>query len=411
MRRHIDRRPVRNSLSGGSHAPAFAAAGMPAAAFLLAAVLMGAGGCVSTPPGQPRYRTGALPFPGLFSLYETADPLQLGRHRAGQERRAADDEVERGIVYTTRAGFLDIAHVRIAVDTTRYCVEGLRGAVARGDAELTLHGPDKSLFHVTLNYPPGWADAHAGASAAGRDVLADALCLRAGQRLAYLMMTWHELTTWFGYRRLFFVDESPSAFTWEDTMSHVVGLRVAERALARAAADSGGPAGQGDSDGAFDDAVTHALALELVRLGAVAPNQTDEAVRAVEGRWWAWGRPLKRQFDVGLSDDVVYPWLVPGLPFVPLALAPEPFRLPRESDLLAPGAPEFCTVLIEPRIEEAGRMRRHLPGRPKWFCRDRDVPLLLAAVRRQMRRRFGEQVDQPWPAPSDARVAAARKSR
>jgi hypothetical protein len=68
-------------------------------------------------------------------------------------------------------------------------------------------------------------------------------------------------------------------------------------------------------------------------------------------------------------------------------------------------------VLIEPRIEEAGRMRRHLPGRPKWFCRDRDVPLLLAAVRRQMRRRFGEQVDQPWPAPSDARVAAARKNR
>jgi len=66
--------------------------------------------------------------------------------------------------------------------------------------------------------------------------------------------------------------------------------------------------------------------------------------------------------------------------------------------------------MIEPRIEEAARMRRLLPGRPEWFSRDRDVPLLLEAVRRQMRRRFGEQVDDPWPAPADARVAAAPKA-
>ena len=403
MRRHSDRHPVRDSRPGGAGAPAFAAFSMPAAVLLVAAVLAGAGGCAAPPTGPrglPRYRTGGLPFPGLFSLYATADPLSLGRHRAGYEQREpADEEVERGIVYTTRAGFLDIAHVRITVDTTRYCVEALRGAVARGDTTLTLNGSNKSLFHVTLCYPPGWADA----PAAGRDALADALCLRAGQRLAYLMMTWHELASWFGQRQLFFIDETPSAFTWEDTMSHVVGIRVAERALGRAAADSG--------EDAFDDAVTAALDSELLLLGAVAPSETDEAVRAVRGRWWAGGRPLKRQVDVGLSDDVVYPWLVPGLWFVPPATAPRPFRLPREGDVLGPGAPEFCTVLIEPRIEEAARMRRLLPGRPEWFSRDRDVPLLLEAVRRQMRRRFGEQVDEPWPAPADASVAAAPKSR
>src|SRR5687768_2411742 len=83
--------------------------------------LVGFGGC----NGAPRGRLGALPYPGMTTLYATADPENLGRHRYGGLPRLFErDEASRGIIYTARGGFLDVAHVRITVDRVRYCTHG-----------------------------------------------------------------------------------------------------------------------------------------------------------------------------------------------------------------------------------------------------------------------------------------------
>src|SRR5262249_12707791 len=70
----------------------------------------------------PRWRLGALPFPGPLSLYAAADATDLGMHRytSWWERPFEEGEGARGIMYTCRAGFLDLAHLRDAVDWTRY---------------------------------------------------------------------------------------------------------------------------------------------------------------------------------------------------------------------------------------------------------------------------------------------------
>ena len=141
-----------------------------------------------------------------------------------------------------------------------------------------------------------------------------------------------------------------------------------------------------------------ALAAELHRLGAVSPRQTAAALRAVEGIWWANGTPIKRQIDVGLDDGSVRPWLVPDLPFADADIEPRPVALPGLGTVDGRDISEFCTVLIDPRIPEAARMRRNLPGRPEMFCPERDLPVLLRVARDEMRQRFAADVDQPWPA-------------
>ncbi|MGB7156710.1 MAG: DUF4056 domain-containing protein, partial [Tepidisphaeraceae bacterium] len=356
-------------------------------ALTLIASLSTLAGCAG-PIDGPRDRIGALPFPGMFTLYRPADPDNLGRHRYHRTPRVfRPDEMENGIVYTTRAGFLDVAHVRITIDSVRFCAARMRAAMRERRHVLTLPTIEGSTFFVSLRYPlvgPTSAPAHDAAHDAGDgadgaasamdddDRFGDELAIRSGQRLAYLMMTWHEVITWFGHRTVIFIDESPSSFTYDDAMSHVVGLRVAGRALRDRTARS------------FDEAVTVALRAELAELGAVSREQTEQAVRAVEGLWWSRGRPLKRQLDVGLVDDAVRPWLVPGLPFARGEEIAEPFALPTLTEVMGLDCSGFYSVRIDPGIPEADRMRELLPSGSRLFHADRDLPLLVEATRRQM---------------------------
>ena len=430
---------------------------------LLALLLLG--GC-SGSGATPRHRIGALPFPGTFTLYRAADPNDLGPHRyARTPRFFQPDERESGIIYTTRAGFLDVAHLRLTIDWTHYYARRVRAAIDARFERFALPALDGETFHVTLNYPDDWHDL----DDAQRSALADELALRCGQRLAYQMMTWHELITWFGHRRVLLIDESPSAFTYDDGMSHAIGLRVAERAL-RGSPDRGngavadgsrapidwrngdaavtaalraeladlGAVSQAQTDRANDmiarrataaaecgidcatavgaridwrngdAAVTAALRAELADLGAVTPAQTDRAARAVEGIWWARGNPLKRQLDVGLSDDAMRPWLVPGLSFAPIDAEPDPIRLPTLADVAGRDCSSFCSIRIQPNIPEAARMRAAVPGAPAQFTGERDLALLLAATRRAMRGQLAADVDRPWPAPRMAPPPSTR---
>src|SRR4051794_16399068 len=113
-------------------------------------------GCMPGVPGMPggslpRDRLGCLPFPGLMTLYATADPARLGRHRYEDlPRLFQEDEAGRGIIYTERAGFVDLAHVRIAIDWTRYCAHAVRDALEARQGGVDLTCAEGDVFHVTL---------------------------------------------------------------------------------------------------------------------------------------------------------------------------------------------------------------------------------------------------------------------
>lgn len=315
--------------------------------------------------GQPRQRLGCLPFPGPFTLFDLADPEGLGAHHYASPN-FGDRPVEhaRGIVYTCRAGFLDLAHLRDTIDWTRYA-SGLVEETLRAETqELTIQGRDWTTYHVSFRYPDFWA-------ALGddeREVLTRELSYRIGAELAYVVQTWHEIITWYGYKSTGIIPEHGSSFTYDDTMSHAVGLVVADRALR-------------DTTRSFDDAVTFALDDELRRLGVVSREQAFAAVKQVEGEWWESGRCLERQVDVGLRTGAVRPWLVPDLP---CCETQEPAGLPLPS-LAFVGGYDFrglYDVELETVIFELSKMRSvfPVPG-PERFRPATDFPVFLDDIK------------------------------
>jgi hypothetical protein len=352
------------------------------ALILLPAFVAGCGG--GSPPA--RGRLGGLPFPGAFTLFRAADPDKLGHHRFDQGLVPLPPyETDRGLVYTCEAGFVDLAHLRGAADWTRYFADHLRDAIKDKEKSIDLAGPNYSRFTVKLRYPDDWG----AMKKAERARVIDELAVRMGQRTAYAAMTWHEVITWYGFRGSIVFDESPSSFTWDDVMSHVIGIRVGGAAWRAVNVERRKGTG-------YNRAVTEALAAEIAALRPAKPDQTVAAARAVEGRWWRDGKPLRRQLDVGLTSGRVTPWRVPGLPF---CADPPPsgrdFALPELSDVAGRDFRGLCSVEISPRIGQAGKIAAKLPGKPKRIDVDRDLPALVEAVRRDMLAKFGEGFDRP----------------
>jgi hypothetical protein len=228
------------------------------------------------------------------------------------------------------------------------------------------------------------------------DPLANELAIRIGQRVAFLMMTWHEVLQWYGYRTVILVDEHPSAFTYDDPMSHVVGVRVAGRAL------------RDTSRRSFDEAATEALRAELTDLGVVTPEQTTQAAKAVEGLWWTGSKPLKRQLDIGLDDGGIHPWLVPNLPFAG-GKSDVCLKLPTLGDVGGKDFSKFYSVRIDPKLRMGEAIRASVAGNPELLAEE-DFRAIIEGVRREMKQQLAADVDQPWPAPAVAHKPSAKQS-
>lgn len=375
------------------------------AVVLLAAALL-LTGCAGD---KPKTRTGCLPFPGPVTLFSSADPDNLGKHCYGMLPNASlgEWETQRGIVYTCRAGFLDVAHIRAASDWTRYCSERVRTALAEGERSVRIGGADSTAYEVRFAYPAGWSSL----GERERSRLIDDISLRLGQRLSYAMMTFHEIATWYGYRPTIFVSEAASAFTYEDVPSHVVGLYVAEAALRDAQRD-------------YDEAVTVALNAELARLEVIPESEIETAIWSVREIWWSRGKPIKRLLNDGLHEGAVTPWLVRGLDLCPQT-SPEPLPLPSLADVRAPAGMDlarFATIRLKPGMFEAGSMREDLvhhwesPARQgaapltrndfEWLDAERDLPVLVGVVREAFEREVGLHVSEPWSAEDEAKFAS-----
>jgi len=287
----------------------------------------------------PRIRPGsyASPTPGVRFL----DGERIGPHSywySWSERN--------GIVYTCKAGHIDIAHVRKAADWTGFLAAITLECLHNNETEFSFKLREPSLYFVKLTYPADWE----GLAKKEQERIARDVSVNLGQYFAYTAATWHEILTWFGYQPKAVQSEFQSAFSWEDVFSNLLGTHIAVLALE-------------DTEHDFSQAVTLALDRQLKELGA-QPGQT--ARRAAEKVWGLWfSRPLfftvmqRRNFDVGLNDGFVTPWLVP---FVPECEGAQAQSLPvPELDFL--GQYGFSMKLeIEPREWEKDKVLRIVFG-------------------------------------------------
>lgn len=314
----------------------------------------------------PRPRTGSLPFPGMFTLYTAADPTELGRHSYSAQH---EEEAGRGILYARRAGFIDLCHVRLSADLVAYALPRIRHALAHDWPCVRLRGQEPSVYRIEFHYPASWWTI----DRAERAELIDELSIRVAQRIAFTMATWHEILTWFGYKSTVVISEHGSAFTYEETPSHAIGIQVGGAALR--------------APEPYDEAVAAALEDALRELGVVGRDELRRALDAVRGVWWADGATLRRHLDIGQDDGVIEPWLVPGFAAVD-AVA---FRLPSLEDVGGHDFSGLDQVSIDPNVLEAPKIRAALPGSPETIVPREHFPILIERIRDEV----GESMSRP----------------
>lgn len=244
--------------------------------------------------GAPRKRWGRYASATAGTNWLGQD---IGRHNYNS---GAGEKI--GIIYTPRGGFIDMAHLRKPVDWTAYLAEKIYPVLVNNGNELSFTVYEPSKYFVKVNYPENWKSL----SFETKDTIAEDISIGLGEYLSYTLVTWHEILTWYGYRCTGLVREFPSAFSWEENYSNLLGAIVGGKALRRMT----------EKGGDFSSNATIVLDEELKKLGGILDKHDARKISASKSGEWYSGALVfvnmkRRDFDIG-EDGYVTPVLVPN---------------------------------------------------------------------------------------------------
>jgi len=245
-------------------------------------------GC-SINSSRPRLGTLPTPPPGP-RFYE---PDKLGEHSYG-----FNPFEKNGIVYTCKAGHIDITHLRCNADDTKYHIEKTKNLLLKNKKSYTFSpGWESSKHKIEFTYPKDWKNLTENE----KENIANKISLEAGPYIAYNANIWHEILTWFGTHFAGFEPEFNSAFSWEDIYSNLLGTKLAVEAV--------------QSEHGYNKGMTLAINRKLKELDVQSKKTAIYASKKMRGKWYK-GLILvdmiKRNMDIGL-DGYVTPVLVPGI--------------------------------------------------------------------------------------------------
>ncbi|MEM7394385.1 MAG: DUF4056 domain-containing protein, partial [Verrucomicrobiota bacterium] len=319
---------------------------------------------------RPRLRIGSPPFPFIF--FRALKKDQLGEHHyRALIRLKGRMETSRGICYTTRAGFVDISHVRKAIDWTAYLHARIRRSLIAGESGLHFKCSEPSYFYLTFNYPPDWEELEE----AIRERFIEELSLRIAQETSLVANNWHEILTWYGFKTALIFPEKVSSFSYEDIVSHVLGVQIAETAIR-------------DASRPYNRAVEVAFRQRMDELGMVSRENTRKAIRLVKGIWWKRGDSLKRFLHFDPDQPSLTPWLVRDLSFTDEVDA-DPLTIPKLETLDGRDFSAFYRMEIKPRVCTARKFMPLLPGRPSRIEPNKHFPLILENIQQSIEKKFG----------------------
>ncbi len=321
----------------------------------------------------PRLRYGKSPT--LVFMGKQFIGGDLGTH--GYHYRAAENN---GVLYTCRAGHIDTTHLRIAADWTAHLAAESYQHLLRGDPSFSFRmiADRHSPHYVQISYPADWASR----SPEQRRPIAREVALTMGPYLAYTLVTWHEILTWYGYKSVFFVPEFHSSFSWEDSFSNLLGTYLAAKALR-------------DTAHSYDAAMTIVLNEEMRKLGVQPAAVAKQASASVQYKWYSGSigtfiNMKKRGLDIGVDTGYATPILVPNVPSCPGA-QPAPYPAPTLRPLSDYG---FAVgVEIEPHEWEKNKILRIVyPDQPgRRIHPDEHFAAIMADIRREAAARYGPE--------------------
>ncbi len=324
---------------------------------LWAGLALAAVGCSIS--NQPRPRMGS---------YATSTPGTnfIGLTDLGEHSYASIFETN-GIVYTCRGGHVDIAHLRIAADHVRYLYGETYKSLMRNKPQLSFKlNVDRSRFFASFSYPPDWKTLDEDQ----RDYIARAAAFELAQYFSFVLINWHEVLTFYGYKTMGVLPEFPSAFSWEDTYSNTIGVHLGARAIR--------------SDKSYDEAMTTLLHEEMKYLGIQSADVARAAAEQMRGQWFDGNLLVTmhvRNTDIGLHDGLVWPMLVPG---VCQEAEPQPYPAPQLDVVEQYGI--GVTLEVEPREFERDRILRivYPDGGENRINIHEALPVIMAAIEQEI---------------------------
>lgn len=250
-----------------------------------------------------------MPVP-FYQLNNTVTVDELGQHQyndhllTGLANLAGLGRENNGILYTSRGGFIDTAHVRDTADMTVYVFSQLLPKLGQAfTLSLGDELAERRLVFTAFTPPDDAAERYS-------------LAAWLAAHVAYQVAEWHEIAQWYGFESVPGFSEGVSAFSPEDLYSNLLGARLAASLILN---------GQTASPGMYNMAMGTALRQALTNLGAQPAEITRFQFDMLNGRWWSSQRRvpekylvLYRNFRMG---DSRLPTPVPGEQTVPVHLS------------------------------------------------------------------------------------------
>jgi len=283
------------------------------------------------------------------------------------------------LIYTARAGYIDLGHLREAADRTRYLFEVCEENILNGEKEFMFTIIEPGEYHVSMTYPDDWDQR----GMVEKQHIARGVAIELGQHFAHLSTIWHEIVTWYGYASTGLLSEKASSFSWEDGYSDLLGTKLAAEVL-RANTQS------------FDDGMTDSIKRELAKLDPQSVETAKKATDIIDGKWFSGRFPFlrmkRRNFDVGFDDGMISPFRVPG---VCDGAAAVPCRVPGLDSLKSNGF--GMRLMLTPKEYEGGRILRivHTAGKEDTLEPEADFPVIVEHIRAEAIRKNGRNVDLP----------------
>ncbi len=241
----------------------------------------------------PRLRPS--PYFGSITGLSYADFDELGKHN--YDRMFGE---KNPLVYTAKAGYIDIGHLRESADRARYLFDICYHNIRKGRKSFSYKVIEPAIYKVTLEYPDNWSQL----SEADRQKAAREVAIDLGQHLAQQTTIWHEIITWYGYASTGLLSEHNSSFSWEDGYSDLLGTKLGAMALR-------------ENSKTYNKAMTEIIERELEKLDPQSESTAKKATKAIQGKWFTGRYPFmtmkKRNFDVGFDDHEISPFCVPDI--------------------------------------------------------------------------------------------------
>ncbi len=242
---------------------------------------------------QPRVRSGFYSTTISWTLFP--DPNELGEHGY-----CINLSEKIGVVYTCRAGHIDIGHVRKMTDWTGFLAARSLEQIEKGNAKFGFKLYEPSRYFVKLTYPENWKDY----SENEKEKIAKEVSIKLGIYFAYNAAIWHEILTWFDYKPKRLLSDYESAFAWEDMYSNLLGILLAEKALR-------------NGESGFSSSITLYLDEALKELKVQSKEIALDVTNKVKGQWFSskyfFPKIHMRNLDIGLEDNLITPYLVPDM--------------------------------------------------------------------------------------------------